>query len=117
MKRQSLSSYDPQAKALLSKMTLEEKVGQMIQANTGGIADPSEVQTYFLGAILSGGCSKPADGAGLEAWTDLYETLQKQALSSDLAINSSGIRTASSSEPPPTAPWGTHPAQPWCSGR
>lgn len=44
--------------ALLSKMTLEQKVGQMIQADISAIS-PSDLATYPLGSILAGGDSGP----------------------------------------------------------
>ena len=43
---------------LLPKLTLEQKVGQVIQADNGSIT-PEEVKKYRLGAILSGGNSAP----------------------------------------------------------
>ncbi len=46
---------------LLAKMTLEEKVGQMIQADIGSIK-PEELRQYPLGSILAGGSSPPLSG-------------------------------------------------------
>lgn len=43
---------------LLSRMTLEEKVGQVIQADIGSVT-PEEVREYDLGSILNGGNSAP----------------------------------------------------------
>ncbi len=43
---------------LLSKMTLEEKVGQVIQADIGSVT-PSDVKKYNLGSVLNGGNSAP----------------------------------------------------------
>jgi beta-glucosidase len=81
-----LSSYDPQVKELLAKMTLDEKIGQMTQAEQDAIKDLSDVQTYFLGSVLSGGSSDPKEGNSLEAWTNLYDRLQQQALKTRLGI-------------------------------
>src|SRR4051812_22966982 len=45
---------------LLSRMTLEEKVGQMTQAERGAVdADASRVTDWKLGSVLSGGGSTP----------------------------------------------------------
>lgn len=44
--------------ALLSRMTLEQKVGQMIQADISAIT-PADLSTYPLGSILAGGDSGP----------------------------------------------------------
>ena len=44
--------------ALLARMTLEQKVGQLIQADIGSIT-PADLVTYPLGSILAGGNSGP----------------------------------------------------------
>ncbi|MGR9092310.1 MAG: glycoside hydrolase family 3 protein, partial [Gammaproteobacteria bacterium] len=43
---------------LLSRMTLEEKVGQIIQADISAVT-PAQVREYNLGAVLNGGGSAP----------------------------------------------------------
>lgn len=43
---------------LIARMTLEEKVGQMIQADIGSIK-PEDLRKYPLGSILAGGSSPP----------------------------------------------------------
>ena len=43
---------------LLSRMTLEEKVGQIIQADISAVT-PEQVREYNLGSILNGGGSAP----------------------------------------------------------
>ena len=46
---------------LLGRMTLEEKIGQMTQAERDDVAaDPSAITTLKLGSVLSGGGSVPA---------------------------------------------------------
>jgi len=47
---------------LLSRMTLEEKVGQLIQADIGSIR-PEDLRRYPLGSILAGGNSAPGGKA------------------------------------------------------
>jgi beta-glucosidase len=81
-----LSSFDPQVKALLAKMTLDEKIGQMTQPDISAIKDPAEVETYALGSLLSGGNSDPAAGNTLADWTNLYDSYQKEALKTRLRI-------------------------------
>ena len=39
-----LSSFDPQAKALLARMTLDEKIGQMTQPDQSFIKDPADIE-------------------------------------------------------------------------
>lgn len=81
-----LSTYDEQVNELLAQMTLAEKVGQMTQADHEFIKDPADVATYFLGSVLSGGNSDPKEGNSLEAWTDMYDRYQQQALATRLGI-------------------------------
>jgi beta-glucosidase len=71
---------------LLSKMTLEEKIGQMTQAdNTAVKAKPEDIANYFMGSILSGGDSKTGDNT-TKAWAEQYNSFQNQALSTRLKI-------------------------------
>jgi beta-glucosidase len=67
-------------------MTVEEKIGQMTQAEQRALKDPGDIEKYFLGSLLSGGSSDPKAGNSLEAWTDLYDGYQARALSTRLAI-------------------------------
>jgi beta-glucosidase len=78
-------AHDAQAKALLGTMTLEEKVGQMIQAEAQQLADPKDVATYFMGSLLSGGDGDPKTNS-LQDWTDLYDRFQGLALTTRLKI-------------------------------
>lgn len=81
----SLSSFDAQAKELLARMTLDEKVGQMTQADQQHLTDPSDVATYFLGSVLSGGDSDPPTNS-MQDWTDRVERVQAHALATRLRI-------------------------------
>ena len=83
---QSLSSFDPQVKALVARMTLDEKVGQMTQPDQEFIKDLSDIEHYSLGSILSGGSSDPKEGNSVQAWTDLYDRLQQHTTLSRLKI-------------------------------
>jgi beta-glucosidase len=82
----SLSSYDGKVNDLLSKMTLEEKIGQMTQAEQDALKDVSDIENYFLGSVLSGGNSDPKEGNSLKAWTDMYDRYQSHALKTRLGI-------------------------------
>ncbi len=81
-----LSAYDPQARELVARMTLDEKVGQMTQPDQMFLKDPTDIETYFLGSILNGGDSDPREGNSLQAWTNLYDRLQGHALKTRLGI-------------------------------
>ena len=81
-----LSSYNAQVKELLSKMTLEEKIGQMIQVDQEHLQDPADIEKYYLGSLLSGGNSDPKAGNSLQAWTDMYDGYQQHAIKTRLGI-------------------------------
>ena len=81
-----LKSYDAQVNELLARMTLEEKIGQMTQAEQDALHDLGDIETYFLGSLLSGGGSDPKAGNSLEAWTDIYDKYQARAVKTRLGI-------------------------------
>jgi len=67
---------------LLAKMTLEEKVGQMVQADIGSIK-PEDLAVYPLGSILAGGSSPPIgapDRSPRGPWLATAQAFQKAAL-------------------------------------
>ena len=80
-----LSSYDRIVRQLIARMTLAEKVGQMTQAEQNALKE-GDIEKYFLGSLLCGGSSDPKAGNTLEAWTDMYDGFQRQALQTRLAI-------------------------------
>jgi beta-glucosidase len=51
-------ALEARARALLASMTLEEKVGQILQADIASVT-PEDVRRYHLGSVLNGGNSKP----------------------------------------------------------
>jgi beta-glucosidase len=75
----------PEVEALLARMTLDEKVGQMTQADKTALPDGNEVRELFMGSVLSGGNSlpKPNDPA---TWAEMCDRFQSQALATRLGI-------------------------------
>src|ERR1700733_5539439 len=59
---------EKQGDALFSQMTLDEKIGQMVQADSSALINKSDIATYFLGSVLSGGNSDPPDGNSPQSW-------------------------------------------------
>src|SRR4029453_8813760 len=51
-------SVEQRVQSLLKRMTLEEKVGQVIQGDINSLT-PEDVRTYHLGSVLNGGNSAP----------------------------------------------------------
>jgi beta-glucosidase len=80
-----LLAFDAQAKALLAKMTLAEKVGQMTQPDQLFIKDRADIEKYFFGSVLSGGDSDPKTNT-VEDWGAMYEDIQAHALKTRLKI-------------------------------
>lgn len=62
---------------LMAKMTLEEKVGQTIQADIASIK-PEDLLTYPLGSILAGGNSSPGgdERASAQKWVELAQAFR-----------------------------------------
>ena len=74
-------SIEAQIDDLLPKLTLEQKVGQVIQADTGSIT-PEEVKKYRLGSVLSGGNSAPGPlpYADTKTWLAMADKYYKASI-------------------------------------
>ncbi|KAK2397110.1 beta-glucosidase BoGH3B [Trifolium repens] len=72
-------------KDLIGRMTLEEKIGQMVQIDRS-VASADVMNKYFIGSILSGGGSVPKPKATAKDWVDMVNEFQKGALSTRLGI-------------------------------
>src|SRR5580700_3695320 len=73
----SQASPSADAEALLSGMTLDEKIGQMVQVDMAALKDKGDVRKYFLGSVLSGGNSDPEDNRP-ETWLKAVNEFQAQ---------------------------------------
>ncbi len=78
-------SIEQRVDDLLARMTLEEKIGQMTQAERQALGSAEDIKTYYLGSILSGGGSAPSPNTSSE-WADMYDRFQTAALSTRLGI-------------------------------
>ncbi|CAI0442263.1 unnamed protein product [Linum tenue] len=72
-------------KDLMSRMKLEEKIGQMAQLDRLS-ATPEIMRTYSIGSVLSGGGSTPLPDATAKDWIDMINGFQKGSVSSRLGI-------------------------------
>ncbi len=75
----------PDLDALLAQMTLDEKIGQMTQADKTAIGDGRDVHGLCLGSLLSGGDSLPVPNSP-QTWAEMTDRFQTQALSTRLGI-------------------------------
>ena len=71
--------------SLLSQMTLDEKICQMIQLEYLSLPSYSDIKTYYLGSFLAYADHGPG-GKTPQEWADLYDTLQTYALQTRLKI-------------------------------
>lgn len=70
---------------LLGRMSLEEKIGQMVQIDRS-VANAEIMKTYFIGSVLSGGGSAPLPQASAEDWVNMINGFQKGSMSTRLGI-------------------------------
>jgi beta-glucosidase len=82
---QQSSNDDLQVGSLVAQMTLDEKIGQMTQADSLALADKSDVQKYFLGSVLSGGGHGPPD-LSATGWLRSSDEFRSWALKTRLQI-------------------------------
>ncbi|XP_026424395.1 uncharacterized protein LOC113320717 [Papaver somniferum] len=76
---------DVRIKDLMGRMTLEEKIGQMVQIDRT-VATVDIMKTFSIGSLLSGGGSTPLPNARAEDWVNMVNEYQKGSLSSRLGI-------------------------------
>ena len=75
----------------VSKMTLAEKEGQMTQVEKNAFTQRgnsvSDITTYFIGSVLSGGGGGPNGAGGTSTqWADMVDNFQGYALQTRLGI-------------------------------
>lgn len=70
---------------LLERMTIEEKLGQMMQIDRRYLRDEAHLATFHLGSLLSGGGSAPEPNDA-KTWADMVDRYQRVALSTRLGI-------------------------------
>lgn len=83
------SATEARIEKLLDALTVEQKVGQIIQADIGSVT-PEDVRQYRLGSILNGGSSGPYgdDRASVSEWVRLADEFW------DASMDPQGVETA-----------------------
>ncbi len=68
-------------------MTLEQKIGQMTQADIRSIT-PDEVRRYYIGSVLNGGGAWPGmkKDAAVTDWTALSDAYYRASMATDMAV-------------------------------
>ncbi|WP_206738084.1 glycoside hydrolase family 3 protein [Fictibacillus sp. S7] len=69
---------------LLNRMTLDEKIGQMVQPERTSVTQ-DDIRDYGIGSVLSGGGSVPQQNTP-QGWADMVDNFQKGAMTSRLGI-------------------------------
>ena len=69
---------------LLSRMSLDEKLGQMTQAERNAVST-GQITQFRLGSLLSGGGSAPSPN-NATSWANMYDNFQNAALATPLGI-------------------------------
>ena len=84
------TDIDRRVEALLSTLTLEQKVAQMIQGEIKHVT-PEDVRVHGLGSVLNGGGSFPAQNkhASVQDWLDLADAYYLASV--DTSAGSAGI--------------------------
>jgi beta-glucosidase len=76
---------DDRVEDLLSRMSLDDKIGQMTQVDRSALETRSDLAAYRIGSVLSGGGSVPTPNTP-QAWAEMYDSFQRTALSTPLGI-------------------------------
>lgn len=82
-------AVEAQIDAIMAVMTIEQKIGQVIQADSGSVT-PEEVKKYRLGSVLSGGNSAP----GPEPYADTQTWLDAADAYFEASIDPEGVDLA-----------------------
>jgi beta-glucosidase len=85
--------------SILSELTLEQKVGQMVQAEIQNVT-PADVRDYHLGSILNGGGSYPnrSKASGVADWLALADAFYDASM--DTSLGGAAIPATTSPAPP-----------------
>ncbi len=83
--KQPNQPVDSRVEDLLSRMTLEEKIGQMAMPDKNNVTKPVDIGRYGLGAVLSGAGAKPEDNTPA-GWLEMVSDFKYQAKQSRLGI-------------------------------
>jgi beta-glucosidase len=72
---------------IVTGMTLEQKVGQMTQADIRSIT-PDDVRRYYIGSILNGGGAWPGMNmhASVDDWLKLSDSFYRASMSTDMKV-------------------------------
>jgi beta-glucosidase len=81
------AALEARVRSIVGSMTLEQKVGQMTQAEIRSIA-PEDVRRYYIGSILNGGGAWPSMNrhASVDDWLNLSDAFYRASMSTDMKV-------------------------------
>jgi hypothetical protein len=83
--KQADQPLEARVQDLLSRMTLEEKIGQMSLVDKNSLGKIEDISKYYLGGVLSGAGAKPKINSP-QGWLDMISEMKEQATKSRLGI-------------------------------
>jgi beta-glucosidase len=83
--KQANQPIEARVNDLLSRMTLEEKIGQMALVDKNSLGKIEDISKYYLGGVLSGAGAKPKINTP-EGWLNMVNEMKNQSLKSRLQI-------------------------------
>jgi beta-glucosidase len=83
--KQASVPIDSRVDDLLSRMTLDEKIGQMALEDKNSLKKTVDISRYNLGGVLSGAGAKPSENTPA-GWLAMISAMKQQARSSRLGI-------------------------------
>ena len=81
------AAMENRIKAIVSAMTLPQKIGQMTQPEIKSIT-PAEVKAFYIGSVLNGGGSRPGGNkrADIQDWLNLSEQYYGASMATDMTF-------------------------------
>ena len=84
-KKLSENQINKKVDEMIEMMNIDEKIGQMTQIDQRFLDTITDISTYSIGSLLSGGGSHPHVNEP-QAWLDMYNKYQSESLKSRLQI-------------------------------
>jgi len=80
-------ALETRVRSIVAGMTLEQKVGQMTQADIRSIT-PDDVRRYYIGSVLNGGGAWPSMNmhSSVDDWLKLSDAYYRASMSTDMKV-------------------------------
>lgn len=86
-KSNDAAATEARVRAIVSSMTLEQKIGQMTQPDIRSVT-PDDVRQYYIGSILNGGGAWPSMNmhSSVNDWLKLSDAFYRASMSTDMKV-------------------------------